>query len=206
VSDHPSGSASASDRELEREWHRHSAELPTAQLDEAIRAAARRAVRRRPVWQRYLPLAAAASVGVIAFLLVRQAPRPGTPPATEPIVAREAMVAQDASRERAAPAALAKAAAGSHATDAPLPPEIASLIIEDTARRTGSALHAITIVTSEPATWPDGSLGCRAPGELAAQVLTPGFRVEVDAGGRRFAYHTDAHRQIRLCAQPRVER
>lgn len=63
------------DREIERHWRAHSTEVPRPEIDAAIRAAARRELRQRRPWQRYAPLAAAASVGVLAFLLVRHVPR-----------------------------------------------------------------------------------------------------------------------------------
>jgi hypothetical protein len=57
----------------------------------------------------------------------------------------------------------------------------------------------VTIVAVEAVTWADGALGCRRPGELAIQVLTPGYRVDVDAAGKRLVYHTDMRAQIRVC-------
>ncbi|MCW5574055.1 MAG: hypothetical protein KIT37_13625, partial [Steroidobacteraceae bacterium] len=66
---------SAPDRGIERHWRAHSTEVPRVEIDAAIRAAARRELRQRRPWQRYAPLAAAASVGVLAFLLVRHTPR-----------------------------------------------------------------------------------------------------------------------------------
>lgn len=62
------------DHEVEQAWRAQSTEEPGAAVDAAIRAAARHGQRRRSTWQRYAPLAAAASVGVLALLLVRQSP------------------------------------------------------------------------------------------------------------------------------------
>lgn len=251
------------DDELERQWRARSTELPSRRLDEAIRTAAQRAMRRRPAWQRYAPLAAAASVGVIALLLVRQTPNPA--PARDVPVAREAlesspapvsaapsapfaaapevdaaeslaersrvvslekeqqaaMTAQgvaEASAHDEAPAS-AKALARAEASAPPdarapavvpapavtdqaidgLLPKIEALVKADAARRTGIKPEEATIVAVEAVTWSDGALGCRTPGELAIQVLTPGYRVEVDAAGTRLVYHTDMHAQIRVC-------
>jgi len=232
------------DGELERQWRAHSTELPSRQLDESIRTSARRAMRRRPAWQRYVPLAAAASVGVIAFLLVRQTPSPApiaTTPAAPtapaaPVVAENAakrsrevtqereqpaaMAAQvpaeapardeapalakalapaTAAESRAAPSSLAGAdAVAGQAIDG-LPPQIEALVKADAARRTGIEPEQVAIVAATAVTWPDGAIGCRRPGELAIQVLTPGYRVDVDAAGKHFVYHTDTHAQIRVC-------
>ncbi|MDE3096245.1 MAG: hypothetical protein KGK07_09625 [Chloroflexota bacterium] len=39
--------------------------------------------------------------------------------------------------------------------------------------------------------WPDTCLGVRMPGRACAQVVTPGYRIIVEAGGKRIEYHTD---------------
>lgn len=235
------------DEELERRWRAHSSELPSPQLDGAIRAAARQAMRRRPAWQRYVPLAAAASVGVIAFLLVRQTPTPAPTaivpalkearePTPEPVAAEStapniaapaAAVTEDlvkhsrvVTQERAkravaaAPPAMAslskaEAARAEAATDTAadgMPPVLAALVKADAARRAGISEDEVRIVSAESIMWSDGALGCRTPGEMATQVLTPGFRIDVDAAGTRLLYHTDTRRQIRVCARPDIAR
>ncbi len=253
----------AADREVEQRWRAHSIELPRPQVDEAIRAAARRAAKRRPVWQRYAPLAAAASVGVIALLLARQTPTP-TPSLPEqrapvmpapspapapvapapvvpaPVLSAPVTPANEAERvaKRAAPEPRAASApmesairsesesdvAAADATAAPsaapmreraavaasaekqanqttngFPPHLAELVRADAARRTGVQVDQATIISAEAITWSDGALGCRTPGEMAIQALTPGYRVEVDVAGRRLFYHTDTRTQIRVC-------
>lgn len=292
------------DRLLVAHWRRQSHELPSASADEAIRAAARQAMHRRRAWQRFVPLAAAASVGAIAFLLVRQMPgpapatapsgeSPGTPaiestiespiesavespeataspppaaaetatkrghqepqarperpdaraataapalvrapaipdaptmngapvPADQPAAAdtplptdRPAQTAATATgaapiRERAL-AAQAMTSERSAPTNgaAELPPALAALVISDAAKRTGISPDGIAIMAVEAVTWSDGALGCRRPGELAIQVLTPGYRVEVDAGGTRLTYHTDTRTQIRYCPRGAIVR
>ncbi len=39
--------------------------------------------------------------------------------------------------------------------------------------------------------WPDACLGVRTPGSVCAQVVTPGYRIIIEAGGKRIEYHTD---------------
>lgn len=292
------------DPRLDRRWRELSSELPSPAIDASIRAAARRA-RPRPAWQRLVPLAAAASVGVIAFLIVRQTPppAPGAPPATRsvappveapvaasaeapaeastgvpgeagaeaPIASREEPPAPSRTEAPAteAPSAAAPVAAAATPAHAPsnmeappvaaapktpalprstppsvrarvedamtdarksadvfvralpspaaetplrngessreiemLPPPLEDLIKADAARRRGVDPASVIIVSAEPVTWSDGALGCRAPGEIAIQVLMPGFRVIVDAGGTELVYHTDRDRRFRLC--PRI--
>jgi hypothetical protein len=53
----------------------------------------------------------------------------------------------------------------------------------------------------EPAEWPDGGLGCPQPGGFYAQVITPGWLIEVRAGGKTLEYHTDSGDHVVLCAE-----
>jgi hypothetical protein len=68
-------------------------------------------------------------------------------------------------------------------------------------------LHAnagdITIVEVEPVEWSDACMGVPAPDELCAQVVTPGYRVVLEANGESYEYHTNLDAsQIRLAAAP----
>ena len=47
--------------------------------------------------------------------------------------------------------------------------------------------------------WSDASLGCPQPGMAYAQVITPGFRIALEAQGQLYQYHTDTKGQILLC-------
>jgi len=249
------------EQDIEQRWRAQSTEQPSGRVDAAIRAAARRELRRRPAWLRYAPLAAAASVGVIAILLVRQspheeptrvapidvptvpatsltplppaaetpavAPPPGaaptvapparkiapTPPAAEPARAeaqqRSAETRQASAEQQArdsAPAAIAAGAADIAYTngEAPtLPARLVELITADAAAVAEVDPQDVEIVSWESVTWSDGSLGCRTRGEVAIQVLTPGYRVQVLAGGEPLVYHTDREGLVRLCSTVR---
>lgn len=59
----------------------------------------------------------------------------------------------------------------------------------DAARRAGAAESAVKIASVQPVTWPDASIGCPQPGMAYAQLLVPGWRVVLEAGGRRWDYH-----------------
>lgn len=48
--------------------------------------------------------------------------------------------------------------------------------------------------------WRDASLGCPRPGMMYAQVITPGYLIEVKAGGKVYEYHTDTNQSVVLCA------
>lgn len=262
-----------SEQDIERQWRAASTETPGERIDAAIRAAARRNMQRRPAWSRYVPLAAAASVGVVAILLVRQSPHEDltrVAPITAPVVTEES-VAEDAvapavpdaptapaasQRAPASPAAAerktappvpdafparatpdagvaraeaeqrsiaamarapapaaaaadsaevaADATAGTHANGEAqlLPARLVELITADAAAVADVDPQDVEIVSWEAITWSDGSLGCRTRGEMAIQVLTPGYRVQVLAGGQSLVYHTDRRDLVRLCRQP----
>jgi hypothetical protein len=55
----------------------------------------------------------------------------------------------------------------------------------------GDPEQRVEVVRVEPIEWPDASLGCPQPGLAYAQVVTPGFRFTLEAGGRSYVVHTD---------------
>ena len=67
--------------------------------------------------------------------------------------------------------------------------ELLSAMRSDAARRAGTADSAVRVESVQPVTWPDASIGCPQPGMAYAQVLVPGWRLTLDAAGRRFDYH-----------------
>ena len=86
MNEDPVPGTSAADQELARRWRRASLEEPPSSTDARIRAAARDAIassappgtgtaRHRSRWTRFMPLAAAASVALLAVGLVRLIPR-----------------------------------------------------------------------------------------------------------------------------------
>lgn len=50
----------------------------------------------------------------------------------------------------------------------------------------------ISVTAVEEVQWPDSCLGIYKPDVLCAQVITPGYRVVLEANGQRYEYHTDA--------------
>ena len=77
--------------------------------------------------------------------------------------------------------------------------EVVRLALEDLAQKLGLAPEAIRLVSVEAVEWSDTSLGCPQPGMMYAQVITPGFRVVLEANGEQYVYHTDADRFVVLC-------
>jgi hypothetical protein len=81
-------------------------------------------------------------------------------------------------------------------------PIIDSIILNvknDLAQKISISLDKITVLEVDAVEWPDGSLGCGKPGTEYVQVVTPGFRISLEANGSIFFYHTNASKQIILC-------
>ena len=75
------------------------------------------------------------------------------------------------------------------------------LAIEDLTRRLDVSPEGIIVVSVEAVQWSDTSLGCPLPGMMYAQVITPGFRVVLEAEGHTYRYHTDTRRHVILCGE-----
>jgi hypothetical protein len=80
-----------------------------------------------------------------------------------------------------------------------VPENILKEIIADLVKRTGADRGDIQVVRGEAVVWNDGSLGCPKPGEFYIQIITPGFRVVLQAKDQLFDYHTDTNSQFILC-------
>ena len=70
---------------------------------------------------------------------------------------------------------------------------------EDLADRYGLDLKDIQLVSIEPVTWPDSSLGCPQPNMFYTQVLSPGYRIIFETGEKIYSYHTDKNAEIIFC-------
>jgi hypothetical protein len=117
------------------------------------------------------------------------------------------------------PAAASTASPGASFTAAPAPsspvagaPTVAApagaatalaAVRQDLARRLSLAEAQITLIRAEPVDWPDSSLGCPQPGMMYLQMVTPGYRLVLAAGGATVAsqieYHTDTGGHFVVC-------
>jgi len=75
---------------------------------------------------------------------------------------------------------------------------------EDLGRRLTIPVDQIELLEVQEVVWPDASLGCPQPGMMYAQVITPGYRVVLKAGGQTKEYHADASSFVLLCENPSV--
>src|SRR5215208_4168781 len=65
------------------------------------------------------------------------------------------------------------------------------LAISKLAENLGITPDQIKLVSTEAVDWPDSCLGIATEGIACAQVVTPGFRVILDANGKKVEYHTN---------------
>lgn len=49
----------------------------------------------------------------------------------------------------------------------------------------------VGVAKIEAVNWSDASLGCAEPGKSYAQVVTPGYRILLEAEGEQYEVHTD---------------
>lgn len=69
----------------------------------------------------------------------------------------------------------------------------------DLAKRLDIDPAGITVLSVEFVDWPDGSLGCPAPGMAYIMVITPGYKIVLSAAGEEYDYHTDMRGYFVLC-------
>lgn len=81
-----------------------------------------------------------------------------------------------------------------------VPQEILALFRDDLARRALVKPETITVVSATEQQWPDGALGCPKPGQMYMQMIVPGYRVVLQAGGEKYAYHSDRSGNFVVCA------
>jgi hypothetical protein len=72
---------------------------------------------------------------------------------------------------------------------------------KDLAERLNIDPSVVTVVSVEAVDWPDGCLGVQIPGVMCTMVITPGYRVILEANGKQYEYHTNASGDVvRLAA------
>jgi hypothetical protein len=166
----------------------------------------------------------------LAFLLPACAGKPaGIEPRVEPTEAEQTGTARapltQVTAMHIAPAETAAARQAGRVTPAPTPtgweetvtidptvaegqdPGLDRLVAqakEDFGRRLTIPVDQIELLEVQEVVWPDASLGCPQPGMMYAQVITPGYRVVLQAGGQTKEYHADASSFVLLCENPSV--
>lgn len=64
---------------------------------------------------------------------------------------------------------------------------------QDLAKMIKTGIEQIKVVQADAVQWPDSSLGMAQPGTMYSQVITPGFKVVLEAKRERYLYHTSAN-------------
>ena len=77
--------------------------------------------------------------------------------------------------------------------------EALAAAVEGLSEHTGLPPDRITLVSMETVEWRDSSLGCPQEGFMYAQVITPGYRIVLEADGQEYVYHTDQGPNAVLC-------
>lgn len=72
----------------------------------------------------------------------------------------------------------------------PVPQAVAAVRTKVAAEQ-GVPEGEVIVLTAFEKQWPDSCLGLPNPGELCAQVITPGYEVTVQAKGQGFAYRAN---------------
>lgn len=66
----------------------------------------------------------------------------------------------------------------------------------------GVELTTISVVSDQAVTWASGAKGCPQPDMMYTTVLTPGFQVVIEQGGKQYFYHSGSDRQFFRCENP----
>jgi hypothetical protein len=82
--------------------------------------------------------------------------------------------------------------------------DIVNLAKSNAADRAGVTVDQVDVVGVRSVEWPDASLGCASatPHLTYAQVVTPGYIVQLDAAGTPMTYHTDTGLRAIPCEAP----
>ena len=72
-------------------------------------------------------------------------------------------------------------------------------VTQDLASRAGVDISEIQMLDIKEIEWPDGALGCPAPGKNYLAAITPGYRITLELSGAQYIYHTDLHDSYLLC-------
>jgi hypothetical protein len=73
-----------------------------------------------------------------------------------------------------------------------VPVALTTRAVTDLSKELGIPAANIKVASSEAVEWPDAGLGCPEPGMSYVQVISPGYRIVLQAGDTLYEYHTGA--------------
>lgn len=74
---------------------------------------------------------------------------------------------------------------------------------QDLSSRLSVQESQISVERVEEVDWRDSSLGCPQPGQMYAQVITPGYRIVLRVKDQTYEYHADRGNRVIYCQNPR---
>jgi hypothetical protein len=84
-----------------------------------------------------------------------------------------------------------------------VPPEAVPVVErakQEAAARASVPVSQIQVISIARVAWPDSSLGCPQPGQMYSQIVTPGYKIILQAGNATVEYHTDLTQRVVACA------
>jgi len=125
--------------------------------------------------------------------------------ATPPRSVEERRAILDQARAAQPPTPTAQPVAAGEASEpaTELPGPILAALKADLAQRALASAGEITIVEATQQEWPDGSLGCPAPGQSYIQQVTSGYRVVLAIADQEYDYRSNEQGQFVLCDRGR---
>lgn len=90
---------------------------------------------------------------------------------------------------------------GSAPTDATLPDDVETSVLQDIATTGNVPAGDLQIMAAQPQAWPDGCLGLGGPDEICTFAVVDGWEVIVSDGESQWVYRTDSDGTIARLAQ-----
>lgn len=72
----------------------------------------------------------------------------------------------------------------------------------DLSQRLSISAGQIKLLEATEVEWNDSSLGCPQPGMSYLQVITPGYRILLESGGKQYEYHSNRDTYFVYCEDP----
>ena len=135
-------------------------------------------------------------IGALA-LAACGAPLPPAQPSATQLATEAPTVAPTAAPQESAPPADVRTPepvvpTAEAAMDASVLPPVALEAQQQLARRLEVDPQSVSVLSAEAVDWPDSCLGASDAGEMCAAVITPGFNIVMDVGGKQYILHTNA--------------
>ena len=79
------------------------------------------------------------------------------------------------------------------------PAELLDKIRAALASEQGVSAADVKVISAEAVNWPNGALGCPKPGRMYTQAIVPGYRILLEADGKRFTYNASTRGGYKRC-------